>query len=194
MDGETRETPEGEAPRPAKGGAVLGVAGMILALVGMACSIAGPHIVEELYPPEKIDYGEAAEKASEFIADVAAKTGRKLADAAKKKAGALLSRDKKADAAGTEAAPEDIAAAAKTKTVKHAEVSPRERAFSLFRFAGVGTGILAMFLGLFGWVRGEDHRAALSASAMGFLAMAWVYIVAAIAIAVLIAVVGAFSN
>lgn len=210
MEEGTRESPEDDTP-PEHGQtsdrkATLGIIGMVLALVGMIASIAGPHIVEELYPPQKIDYDEVAENVSGFVADVAVKTSRKLADAAKDKAGKLFSRDKKKDAGGdtepvpesaevreADKSPEPVAtAAAKAKT--SAEVSPRERAFSIFRFVGMGGGIFALFLGLFGWVRGEDHRAAIAASAMGFLAMAWVYVIAALALAIIVLILGSIFD
>lgn len=198
---ETSENRTADNPGPSRKKATLGIAGMALALIGMIASVAGPHIVEELYPPEKIDYAKVADKASDFVADVAAKTSRKLAGAAKDKAAKLFSRNKDGDGGEEAATPgpseaaeapapaeEPAIAAAATPAPR---VSPRERAFSAFRFVGMGGGIFALFLGLSAWVRGEDHRAAAAASVMGFFAMAWVYIIAAIALIVIASIIGA---
>lgn len=185
MTQSARETFDG-APRPQK--KTCGVTGMILALMGMVCAIAGPSMVEELYPPSKIDYAEAADKASDFIADVAVKTGRKISDAIWNRVKKPFSRADEGKG-GSEALPKSVETAESTEIAELAGAAPtapavsrRERMSSLFRFAGMGGGISALFLGFVGWVKGEDHRAAVAASVMGLIAMAWLQIIVALAL------------
>lgn len=177
----------------------MGIAGMILGLIGMFCSIGGPHIVENVYPPQPFDAEATAEAAAGFIADVATKTGKKLVKGAADKARSLVSRDKKSTPGEAAAAP--LPQPAKVEPAPEAEKEPpkptlkqsRTRMASTFTGAGVVCGILAMFSGLMGWVRGGDHRAAAAAGIMGFVALAWVQIAIAMGVAIIAYLIAKFG-
>ena len=59
-------------------------------------------------------------------------------------------------------------------------------------------GVAGSALSVAGWIRREDHRMAVSAMVVGFLTVAWLYILAALTLALVIAVLsvllGAFDG
>lgn len=134
---------------------MLGIAGMILGLIGMFSSIGGPHIVDNFYPPQSVDAEAAAEAAAGFIADVASKTGKKLAKGAADKARGLFSRDKGNAPVGSEfaASPQQVKGEPEVEKAPPKETLKQSRArlASTFTVTGIICGILAIFSGLMGW-------------------------------------------
>ncbi len=66
-------------------------------------------------------------------------------------------------------------------------IPPAERPWLLYlTITATSLGLIGSLAGTVGWIRREDHRLAGSAIAVGALAVAWMYIVAALVIALVL--------
>lgn len=75
------------------------------------------------------------------------------------------------------------------KTASPAELPPQPQPIPWTRYfalTATALGLLGAVLGTASWIRREDHRLAASAILAGALAVAWIYIVAALVIALVI--------
>lgn len=138
----------------------LGLCGLALAVVGLTLAIARPYVAEMLEPPP---LPEPRQKLSETLAEA----GAKLVDRMVARA-----RGKLAAAPQAELPPKP---------------RPPVRLWLLYlSIAATSLGLVGSLSGTAGWIRHEDPRLTGSAIAVGALAVAWVYIWAAMATALAI--------
>jgi hypothetical protein len=139
----------------------LGLCGLLLAVVGLALAIARPYIAEALEPPP---HRAPRPKLSHALA----KAGEKFVDRMLEKA--------RGGAAVVNAEPPPPA-------------RPPVWPWALYlSVAATSLGLIGSLSGTAGWIRREDSRMAVSAITVGALAVAWVYIMAALVIALVIVI------
>jgi hypothetical protein len=137
----------------------LALCGLILAVLGLGFAIARPYIAEVLLPPPP---PEPRPKVSEVLADAGVRFVDRMLEKVR----------------GRAAAPK-----------AEPPLKPRlpERPWLLYLSVfSTSLGLVGALSGAIGWIRREDSRLAGSAIAVGALAVAWVYIVAALVIALVI--------
>jgi hypothetical protein len=146
----------GPEPRPRY---ALGLCGLLLAVAGLTLAIARPYIAEAMKPPPP---PEPRQKLSQVLAEA----GEKLVDRMLDKV--------RGRAAAAQAGPPPPAQA-------------RDRPWLLYlSIAATALGLVGSLSGTAGWIRREEPRLAVSAMTIGAIAVAWVYIVAALVIALVI--------
>ncbi len=135
----------------------LGLCGLALAMVGLTLAVSRP-VITELLKPSPVP----RRKLSETLAGAGAKFVDRMV----------------ARARGKAAAPRDE---------PPPRPQPPERLWLLYlSIAATSLGFVGSLSGTAGWIRREDSRLAGSAIAVGALAVAWIYIVAALVIALVI--------
>ncbi len=135
----------------------LGLCGLALAVLGLVLAIARPYVAEVLEPPPKPE-----SKISEVVADAGAKFVDRMIDRVRGKS------------APPRAAPAPMP-------------QPPERLWLLIlSIAATSLGLAGSLSGTVGWIRREDSRLAGSAIAIGALAVAWIYLMAALVTALVI--------
>lgn len=135
----------------------LGLCGLALAVIGLILAIARPYVAEVLEPPP-----EPRPKVSEVLADAGAKFVDRMIEKAR----------------GRAAVPR---AAPAPKPQR-----PEQLWLLTLSVAATSLGLVGSLSGTVGWIRREDSRLAGSAIAIGALAVAWVYLMAALVTALVI--------
>jgi hypothetical protein len=133
-----------------------GLFGLSIGVIGLALAVGRPHIAEAL---ERARPKEPPQKLSDALADAGDKFVGRMIDRV---------RGKKHEAAVRPPRPEP---------------TPWLWYFSI---VATGLGFAGSLSGTVSWIRREDHRLAASAIVAGALAVAWVYIIAALVIAFVI--------
>ena len=139
----------------------LGLCGLLLAVVGLALAIARPYIAEALEPSP---HRAPRPKLSHALAEA----GEKFVDRMLEKA---------------------RGGAAVVKVELPPPARPPVWPWALYlSVAATSLGLIGSLSGTAGWIRREDSRMAVSAITVGALAVAWVYIMAALVIALVIVI------
>ena len=147
---------------------ILRVLGLCLGIVGLALAVLQPQIAEALKPPR--GPGMTAEELADATVDVGGRFARRVVDRVRGKA---LPRP---------AAPAAV---------------PPEKVLTwewYLDLAGPALGLLATVSGLLGYLRCENLRVVGCAATAGFLAIAWVHIVTALVIALVIVFIARFGR
>ncbi len=134
-----------------------GLIGLLVGSVGLVIAVVHPHLAEALKPPPP-----PPQKLSDTLAEAGDKFVGRMIDRV---------RGKKA---ATPAPPPPPP-----------QPQPLPWAWYL-SLAATSLGLIGAASGTIAWVRREDHRLAASAITAGALAVAWVYILAALVIALVI--------
>jgi hypothetical protein len=135
-----------------------GLAGLIVAALGLALGVMQPHITEAMKPPPP--------PPPQKMADVLAEAGDKFV-------GKMVDRVR-----GKKPEPPKAVEPPPKKTPWPLYIS----------IAATSLGLAGSLSGTVGWIRREDLRLTVSAMAIGALAVAWIYIVLGIVIGAAIAI------
>lgn len=54
-------------------------------------------------------------------------------------------------------------------------------------------GFIAIVLGVFSWVKNENHRVSAAAAALGVIAVAWEYVLIGVVVAIIMLIAGSFA-
>jgi hypothetical protein len=134
----------------------LGLFGLIVGSVGLAVAVTQPYIAEALKPPPP-----PPQKFSDTLTEAGEKFVGRMIDRV---------RGKKAEPLAAPAPPQ-----------------PRPIPWPWYlSITATSLGLIGAVLGTASWIRREDHRLAASAIVASALAVAWIYIVVALVIALVI--------